>query len=78
MKYQLTVFHGRGLKKFSYIPQKIVSVCFGGVKTTETGILHEILTNSFSWGGLKNFLYPPKKLLVSVLGGQNNGNWHIA
>ena len=53
MKYQLTVFHGRGLKNFSNIPQKIVSVCFGGVKKTETGILHEILTDSFSWGGLK-------------------------
>ena len=30
MKYQLTVFHG-GSKKISYTPQKIVSVCFGGV-----------------------------------------------
>ena len=38
-----------GSKKFSYTPQKIVSVCFGGrgLKKTETGILHEILTDSF-------------------------------
>ena len=61
-----------GLKKFSYTPQKIVSVCFGGGLKTETGILHEILTDSFSWGGLKKFIIPPKKLLVSVLGGSKN------
>ena len=30
-----------------------------------TGILYEISTNSFSWGGLKNFLIPPQKI-VSV------------
>ena len=37
---------------------------------TGTGILYEISTNSFSWGGLKKFSYtPPEKLLVSVFGG---------
>ena len=52
---------GGGLKNFSYTPQKIVSVCFGGGSKKQTGILHEILTDSFSWGGLKKISYTPLK-----------------
>ena len=57
-----------GLKTFLYSPQKIVSVCGGGLKT-ETGKLHEILT-SVCVGGLKT-LYPrpPKIVSVCVWGG---------
>ena len=44
MKYELTVFQG-GSKKNSYTLQKIVSVCLAGGLKTETGILHEILTD---------------------------------
>ena len=34
-----------GSKEIFLYPPKIVSVCFGGGQKTETGILHEILTD---------------------------------
>ena len=38
-----------------------------------TGILYEISTNSFSWGGSKKiFLYPPKIVSVCFGGGLKN------
>ena len=46
----------------------LVSVLAGGLKT-ETGILYEISTNSFSWGGLKNFSYTPQKTVSACFGG---------
>ena len=55
---------------FIYPPEKLLVSVFGGGSKKQTGILHEILTDSFSWGGLKKFSYtPPEKLLVSVFGG---------
>ena len=50
-------------------PKKLlVSVLGGGLKT-ETGILYEISTNSFSWGGLKKFSYTPQKIVSVCFGG---------
>ena len=73
MKYQLTVFHGGSKKIFLYPPEKLLVSVLGGCLKTETGILHEILTDNFSWGGLQKFSYtPPEKLLVSVWGGSKN------
>ena len=65
MKYQLTVFHG-GSKKFSYTPKKLlVSVLGGGLKT-ETGILHEILTDIKSQISQQPFVLQGKNLYILV------------
>ena len=55
-----------GLNKISYTPQKIVSVCFGGSKKTETGILHEILTDIKSQISQQPLVLQGKNLYILV------------
>ena len=55
-----------GLKKISYTPQKIVSVCFGGGLKTETGILHEILTDIKSQISQQPLVLQGKNLYILV------------
>ena len=55
-----------GSKKISYTPPKIVSVCFGGVKKTETGILHEIVTDIKSQISQQPLVLQGKNLYILV------------
>ena len=60
---------GGSKKFFLYPPEKLLVSVFGGGLKAETGILHEILTDSFSWGGLKKFSYIPPKNCQCLFGG---------
>ena len=55
-----------GSKKISYTPQKIVSVCFGGGLKTETGILHQILTDIKSQISQQALVLQGKNLYILV------------
>ena len=66
MKYQLTIFQG-GLKNFLIPPKFLVCVFLGGGGLkTETGLLHEILTDIKSQISQQPFILQGKSLHILV------------